>query len=136
MSRLLSRLAEGHRAVVGMVQLPPLPGGANYRSGDIDAVLEAAINAGADDVRSDSEGHVITCAFSDLGEVAKNLEQALGEAETVKAVWQPQTTASLDEEKAATMLKLIALLDDDDDVQAVYSNFEVSDAVMEKLTAA
>jgi transcriptional/translational regulatory protein YebC/TACO1 len=54
----------------------------------------------------------------------------------VKAVWQPQTSTSLDEEKAATMMKLIAALDDDDDVQAVYSNFEVSDAVMEKLTAA
>jgi YebC/PmpR family DNA-binding regulatory protein len=105
-------------------------------AGNADAVLEAAIEAGADDVRSDGDGHVITCAFNDLGEVAKNLEQALGEAETVKAVWQPQTGTSLDEDKAATMMKLIAALDDDDDVQAVYSNFEVSDAVMEKLTAA
>jgi len=106
------------------------------KAGTADAVLEAAINAGADDVKSDAEGHVITCAFSDLGEVAKNLEQALGEAETVKAVWVPQTMTALDEEKAATMMKLIAALDDDDDVQAVYSNFEISDAVMEKLTAA
>jgi YebC/PmpR family DNA-binding regulatory protein len=105
-------------------------------AGSADQVIEAAINAGADDVKSDTDGHVVTCAFNDLGEVAKNLEQALGEAETVKAVWLPQTVASLDEEKAATMLKLIAALEDDDDVQAVYSNFEVSDAVMEKLTAA
>jgi len=104
-------------------------------AGSADAVLEAAIDAGADDVKSDAEGHVITCAFSDLGEVAKTLEQALGEAETVKAVWQPQTSTVLDEDKAATMVKLLGLLEDDDDVQAVYSNFEVSDTVLEKLMA-
>ena len=104
-------------------------------AGSADTVLEAAIEAGADDVKSDEEGHVITCGFGDLGEVAKNLEQALGEAETVKAVWQPQTMTALDEEKAATMVKLIGLLEDDDDVQAVYSNFEVSEQVLEKLTA-
>lgn len=104
-------------------------------AGSADKVLEAAIEAGADDVKSDAEGHVITCAFGDLGEVAKNLEQVLGEAETVKAVWQPQTMTALDEEKAATMVKLIGLLEDDDDVQAVYSNFEVSEQVLAKLTA-
>jgi YebC/PmpR family DNA-binding regulatory protein len=105
-------------------------------AGSADTVLEAAIEAGAEDVESDSEGHVVTSAFEDLGEVARNLEEALGEAETVKAVWQPQTTTALDEEKASTMLKLVSVLDDDDDVQAVYSNFEVSDEVMERLTAA
>ncbi len=105
-------------------------------AGTADEVVEAAINAGADDVNSDADGHVITCGFADLGEVAKNLEGALGEAETVKAVFQPRTFASLDEDKAATMMKLLAALDDDDDIQAVYSNFEVSDDVMEKLTAA
>ena len=86
--------------------------------------------------KSDEDGHVITCAFADLGDVAKNLEEALGEAETVKAVWQPQTMTALDEDKAATMMKLVAALDDDDDVQSVYSNFEVSDEILEKLTAA
>ena len=105
-------------------------------AGSADEMLEAAINAGADDVKSDEDGHVVTCAFGDLGEVARTLEQALGEAETVKAVWQPQTMTGLDEDKAATMMKLIAALDDDDDVQSVYSNFEVSDDVLEKLTAA
>ena len=104
-------------------------------AGSADKVLEAAIEAGADDVKSDEEGHVIICAFADLGDVAKALEQVLGEAETVKAVWQPQTMTALDEEKAATMMKLLGILDDDDDVQAVYSNFEVSDQVLEKLTA-
>jgi len=104
-------------------------------AGSADAVLEAAIEAGAEDVKSDEEGHVVTCAFGDLGEVAKALEQALGEAETVKAVWQPQTMTALDEDKAATMVKLLGIIEDDDDVQAVYSNFEVSDQVLEKLTA-
>jgi YebC/PmpR family DNA-binding regulatory protein len=105
-------------------------------AGNAETVLEAAIEAGAEDVESGPDGHVITCAFEDLGDVAKALEDALGEAETVKPVWRPQTTAPLDEEKAASMLKLISALDDDDDVQAVYSNFEVSDDIMEKLTAA
>ena len=104
--------------------------------GSADDVLEAAIEAGADDVQSDEDGHVIICAFTDLGDVSKNLEASLGEAETVKAVWRPQTTTELDEDKAATMMKLVGTLEDDDDVQAVYSNFEVSDAIMEKLTAA
>jgi YebC/PmpR family DNA-binding regulatory protein len=104
-------------------------------AGSTDAMLEAAIEAGADDVKSDDEGHVITCSFADLGEVARNLEQALGEAETVKAVWQPQTMTALDEDKAATMMKLLGILDDDDDVQAVYSNFEVDEQVLAKLTA-
>jgi YebC/PmpR family DNA-binding regulatory protein len=98
--------------------------------------LEAGIDAGADDVESDEDGHVITTSFADLSEVAKRLEATLGEAETVKAVWRPQTKASLDEDKAASLLKLVEALEEDDDVQAVYSNFEVSDDVMEKLTAA
>lgn len=104
--------------------------------GSADAVLEAAIEAGADDVESDSDNHVVTATFEDLGDVAKNLEEALGEAETVKPVWRPQTTTALDEDKASTMMKLVSALEDDDDVQAVYSNFEVSDEIMEKLTAA
>ncbi len=105
-------------------------------AGSADQVLEAAIEAGADDVKSDADGHVITCAFEDLGEVARQLEAVLGEAETVKAVWLPQTQTALDEEKAATMLKVLDLLEEDDDVQNVYSNFEVSDEMLEKLTAA
>ena len=105
-------------------------------AGSADQVLEAAIEAGADDVKSDEDGHVITCAFENLGEVARQLEAALGEAETVKAVWLAQTQTALDEEKAAIMLKVLDLLEEDDDVQNVYSNFEVSDEMLEKLTAA
>ncbi len=71
-----------------------------------------------------------------MNEVARKLEAALGEAETVKAIWRPQTTTSLDEDKAASMLKLIDILDEDDDVQEVYANFEIPDSVMAKLTAA
>ena len=105
-------------------------------AGSPDAVLEAAIDAGADDVASDDEGHVITSAFATLGDVSKALEEKLGEAETVKVVWRPQNATPLDEEKASSMMKLIATLEDDDDVQAVYSNFEVSDDVLARLTAA
>jgi YebC/PmpR family DNA-binding regulatory protein len=101
-----------------------------------DAMLEAAIEAGADDVASDAGGHVISCTFESLGPVSGALEARLGEAITVKALWRPMQTTAVDEEKAASILKLIAGLDDDDDVQNVYSNFEVSDAVLAKLTAA
>jgi YebC/PmpR family DNA-binding regulatory protein len=105
-------------------------------AGSADKVLEAAIEAGADDVESDEDGHFVTTSFADMNEVARRLEAQLGEAETVKAVWRPQTRTGLDEEKAASLLKLVDALEEDDDVQAVYSNFEVSDDVMEKLTAA
>ncbi len=105
-------------------------------AGSADAVLEAAIEAGADDVKSDADGHLITCAFEDLGTVSAALDAKLGEATSAKAVWKPTLATALDEEKAASMLKLIAALEDDDDVQNVYSNFEVSDAVLAKLTAA
>ncbi|WP_181706651.1 YebC/PmpR family DNA-binding transcriptional regulator [Chthonobacter rhizosphaerae] len=104
--------------------------------GTADAVLEAAIEAGADDVESSDEAHVIICAFESLGDVAKALEAALGPAESVKSVWRPKTGTSLDEEKAQSLMKLIDTLEDDDDVQNVYSNFEVSDDVLAKLTAA
>jgi YebC/PmpR family DNA-binding regulatory protein len=105
-------------------------------AGSADKVLEAAIDAGADDVQSGPDGHVVTTTFEDMGEVARRLEAALGEAETVKAVWKPRTTTSLDDDKAAAMMKLIATLDDDDDVQDVYANYEIPDTVMAKLTAA
>jgi YebC/PmpR family DNA-binding regulatory protein len=105
-------------------------------AGSGDAVLEAAIEAGADDVRSDEAGHAITCAFEDLGTVSAALEKTLGEPASAKALWKPSLTTAVDEEKAASILKLIAALEEDDDVQNVYSNFEVSDAVLAKLTAA
>ncbi|ATU90480.1 YebC/PmpR family DNA-binding transcriptional regulator [Phyllobacterium zundukense] len=105
-------------------------------AGSADKVMEAAIEAGADDVTSDEDGHVVLCAFEDIGDVSKALEGALGEAESIKAIWKPQTTAPVDEEKAQSVLRLISTLDDDDDVQNVYANFEVSDEVLAKLSAA
>lgn len=104
--------------------------------GDADKVMEAAIEAGADDVVSDDNGHTIITAFEDLNEVSTALEAALGEAESVRAIWRPQTGTPVDEEKAQSVLRLIGNLDDDDDVQNVYANFEVDDAVMAKLSAA
>ena len=103
--------------------------------GDADKVMEAAIEAGADDVVSDEDGHTIYCGFEDMNEVSKALEGVLGEAETVKAIWKPQNTIEVDEDKARSIMKLIDTLEDDDDVQAVYSNFEVSDEVLAKLSA-
>ncbi len=103
---------------------------------DADAVMEAAIEAGAEDVVSDDSGHTIICAFEDLGAVSQALTEALGEPESVKPVWKPTTTTELDAEKAEKVLRLIQALEEDDDVQNVYSNFEVSDEVMRKLTAA
>jgi YebC/PmpR family DNA-binding regulatory protein len=105
-------------------------------AGSADAVLDAAIEAGADDVKSDAGGHLVTCAFEDLGTVSAALEKTLGEAQSAKPVWKPAQSTAVDEEKAASVLKLIAALEEDDDVQNVYSNFEVSDAVLAKLTAA
>jgi YebC/PmpR family DNA-binding regulatory protein len=104
-------------------------------AGDDEKVLEAAIEAGAQDVQSDANGHVITCEFDDIGDVSAALEEALGSAESVNTVWRPQTTTEVDEEKAESVLRLISVLEDDDDVQNVYSNFEVSDEVLDKLSA-
>ncbi len=103
--------------------------------GDADKVMEAAIEAGAEDVVSDEDGHTIYCAFEDINEVSKALEAVLGEASSVKAIWKPQNTIEVDEEKAQSLMKLIDTLEDDDDVQNVYSNFEISDEVMAKLSA-
>ena len=106
----------------------------NAASGAITGTL-AAIEAGADDVSSDENGHTIICAFENLGEVSSALEQSLGEAESVKTIWRPQTMTPVDEERAQSVIKLIDRLEDDDDVQNVYANFEVDEAVLAKLSA-
>ncbi|MBB5687593.1 YebC/PmpR family DNA-binding transcriptional regulator [Sphingobium boeckii] len=102
------------------------------KAGDAETVFEAALEAGAEDVSSD-EGHEIWTAQDALHEVAKALEPVLGEAETAKLAWRPQTMIVVDEATAASLLKLIDTLDDDDDVQTVWGNYEVPDDVMEKL---
>jgi len=103
-------------------------------AGSADSVMEAAIDAGAEDVQSDDDGHIILCAFEDIGEVAKALEASLGEARSIKAVWKPVITTPVDEEKARSVLRLIGVLDDDDDVQNVYANFDVSDEILARLS--
>jgi len=106
------------------------------RAGDAETVMLAAIEAGASDVESDEDGHWVTCAFEDIGEVSAKLAGQLGEAASVNVVWKPKTKTPVDAEKAETLLKLIGTLEDDDDVQDVFTNFEVSDEVMARLTAA
>ena len=98
-----------------------------------DAMLEAAIDAGADDVVSDEQGHTVTCAFESIGEVSSSLAKTFGEATSVKVVWKPQTMAPVDQEKAESLLKLVDALDEDDDVQVVFSNADIPDDVMAKL---
>lgn len=106
------------------------------KAGNADKVMDAAIEAGADDVQSDEDGHTITCAFENLGEVSKALESSLGDAESVKIIWKPQNNIPVDEERAQSLMKLVGTLEDDDDVQNVYANFEVDEATLAKLSAA
>jgi YebC/PmpR family DNA-binding regulatory protein len=103
--------------------------------GDADKVMEAAIEAGADDVESDEEGHTIYTAFEGMSEAASGLEKALGEAESVKAIWKPQNLTPVDDDKGTTLLKLISILEEDDDVQDVYANYDLSDEDVERLSA-
>lgn len=102
-------------------------------AGDEDAIFEAAIEAGAEDVESSEDGHMIYCADTDLNEVSNALEATLGESETSKLIWKPSTTTELDLEGMQKMMRLVDSLEDDDDVQNVTSNFETSDEVMEQL---
>jgi YebC/PmpR family DNA-binding regulatory protein len=101
-----------------------------------DAMLEAAIEAGAEDVESTEEGHLVTTTFEALGQVASVLEAKFGEPEQVKVIWKPTLSTQVDAEKAETILKMLAALEDDDDVQSVFSNFEVDEATLARLTAA
>ena len=102
-------------------------------AGDGDTVFEAALEAGAEDVSSNEDGHEIWTAQDSLHEVAKALEPVLGEAEGAKLAWRPQTMVTVGESDATTLLKLIDALDDDDDVQTVWGNYDVPEDVMERL---
>jgi YebC/PmpR family DNA-binding regulatory protein len=101
--------------------------------GDADTVMMAAIEAGAEDVESSEDGHVIYCADTDLNDVSTALEAALGESDSTKLVWRPTTTTEMDLTGMQKLMKLIDALEDDDDVQRVTANFEASDEVMEAL---
>jgi len=102
-------------------------------AGDADTIFEAAIEAGAEDVESSEDGHIIWCADTDLNDVSSALEEALGESDSTKLVWKPTTTTELGLEDMQKLMKLVDALEDDDDVQRVTTNFEATDEVMAQL---
>ncbi|HEX8666531.1 MAG TPA: YebC/PmpR family DNA-binding transcriptional regulator [Beijerinckiaceae bacterium] len=113
---------------VGVVEL-------DAKAADADAMLEAAIEAGADDVVSDEDGHEVYCDQGSLAEVSKALEARFGEPRKSALVWRAQNTVNVDDEAAEKLIRLVESLEDHDDVQNVFVNFEVSDAAMAKAGA-
>jgi YebC/PmpR family DNA-binding regulatory protein len=103
------------------------------KAGDADTMFEAALEAGAEDVSSTDDGHEIWTAVENLHGVAKGLEAALGEPEGTKLAWRPQVMVSVDAGDAGTLFKMLDVLDDDDDVQTVWGNYDISDEILEKL---
>jgi YebC/PmpR family DNA-binding regulatory protein len=100
-----------------------------------DQMLEAAIEAGADDVESSEDGHVVYCNPDELHQVAKGLEDRFGAPRAVHILWRQKSSVPVDEESAQNLLRMIDGLEDSDDVQNVYSNFEIADEVLERLSA-
>ena len=113
---------------VGAVDFDP-------QAGSAEAVFEAALEAGAEDVDSGDDGHTIYCDADALHEVAGALEGALGAPRGAAITWRPQNAIDLDDKAGETLLKMLEALEDSDDVQSVYANFEISDEVMDKLSA-
>jgi len=111
---------------MGLIEYPA-------KAGDPEKVFEAALDAGAADVTSSEDGHEIWTEQGNLHEVERALEAILGEPEGAKLAWRPQVMVDVNESDAAILLKLIDALDEDDDVQQVWGNYEVSDEVMERL---
>ena len=111
---------------VGLINYPAT-------AGDAEKLFEAALDAGAEDVSSSDDGHEIWTEIGALHEVTKALEPSLGEAEGAKLAWRPQVMVEVDEGDAATLFKLIDALDDDDDVQTVWGNYDIADDILEKL---
>ena len=104
------------------------------RVGSPDDLLEAAIEAGADDVSSGEEGHEVYCQDTVLAEVAKQLEERFGEPRKAKLVWRPQNMVSVNDDSGEKLVKLMDMLEEHDDVQSVYANFEISDSLMARLS--
>ncbi|VAW18179.1 Probable transcriptional regulatory protein YebC [hydrothermal vent metagenome] len=100
---------------------------------DADTIMMAAIEAGADDVDSSDDGHTIYCAFDQINEVSSALASELGEALSVKPIWKPQSGTPLNADKGASLMRLVDALEDDDDVQNIYTNVEISDEDMAKM---
>jgi YebC/PmpR family DNA-binding regulatory protein len=112
---------------VGVVEYDP-------KAASADAILEAAIDAGAEDAMTNEDGHQVITTPDTLNDVTKALEARFGEPRKSSMIWKPQNTVALDDEAGEKILKLIESLDDSDDVQNVYANFEVSDALVAKLS--
>jgi len=102
-------------------------------AGSADALFEAATEAGAEDVESGEEGHEIWTAVDDLHAVARALEAALGPPESVGLAWRPQTSVGVSGDEAEQLVKLVETLEEDDDIQTVWGNYEMSEEVMERL---
>ena len=102
---------------------------------DAETMFEAALEAGADNVESDEESHVITCAPEDFNAVREALQETFGDPEEAELTWIAQNTLSVDEDQATTLLKFIDALEDNDDVQSLSFNFEISDEIMAKIEA-
>ncbi|MEP9367891.1 YebC/PmpR family DNA-binding transcriptional regulator [Xanthobacter sp. VNH20] len=113
---------------VGLIEFDPAKASA-------DAMLEAAIEAGADDVASSEHGHEVICAVENLNEVQRQLELKFGEPRKAGLVWRPQNNIAVDDETAEKLLRLVDSLEDNDDVQSVTANFELSDAMVAKMSA-
>ncbi len=113
---------------VGLIAFGP-------EAGSAEEVFEAAVEAGAENVESAQDGHQITCEPHDFNNVRDALAERFGDPREAHLTWQPQTTVAVDERHAETLLKLLDILDDNDDVQQVAANFEIADAVMDRLTA-
>ena len=105
------------------------------RVASADAMFEAALEAGADDVVSSDNGHEIYAAPDRFGSVAKALEAKFGEPRKASLIWRPQNTVAVDDEQGEKVIKLIESLNEHDDVQNVYANFEVSDALVQRMSA-
>jgi transcriptional/translational regulatory protein YebC/TACO1 len=98
-------------------------------------MLDAAIEAGADDVESDKDGHYVYCHPDQLHQVVKALEAKFGEPRATQILWRPKSGVPVDEETGQRLLRMIEALEDSDDVQNVYANFEIADEVLERLSA-
>jgi YebC/PmpR family DNA-binding regulatory protein len=112
----------------GVIRYPAAAAGA-------DAMFEAALDAGAEDVSSDAEAHEIVCAPDDLSAVRDALEAKFGAPQEARLNWRPRNTVAVEGDSAESLLKLLGALEDNDDIQTVAANFEVADEVMARLTA-
>ncbi|MCI0600948.1 MAG: YebC/PmpR family DNA-binding transcriptional regulator [Beijerinckiaceae bacterium] len=112
---------------VGVIEFP-------VEAASEEAMMEAAIEAGAEDVQSSEEGHEVITTLESLREIAQALESRFGEPRKASLIWKPQNTVSVDDETGEKVLRLVGMLEDNDDVQHVYANFEVSDLLIARFT--